>query len=974
MGIHMTQEQPSQVQPEASTHTLFDETLPTLDLSVDTPQPLPPVLNTRDLTVFMLLIILFISNNNGVQFGGPATFIYWILGLLTFLLPSAYITRWLARRIPGQGAPYLWAAHIIGANWSFFAAFCAWVPGVLSVVSAIEAGIVLIQYLVPTWFTTPLTQCLAILLVLFIATGLTCLPLQRLKSILSILAIGYVSTYFVIGLAGILWLVQGHSSAVNFSQAGAWQPNWGNTAVYGLVVLALLGVDVPLFMGGEIRGGRAGARRASSFVWWGVAITMIAYILGTFGIMVVVPANQAGVMTANVQAVQMVFGTAAGNIVDGILASSQITITIAYLLMFSRLLYIVAKGRRLPNSLTRLNRYGVPTNSIIVQGGIVASIAILSFVGIPLLFGSFMRPEDLAVDIYNILLAGATAMWSFSTALLFFFVILLLFRYTKQTIQATHKRVKIGKGEKAVLLSMSVLGIIASLLGIWSTVSSSWIPTLIPDRLWSIFVWGSIILSLAIGWIGSELPRMHATLSEQRRVTDREVLLRTQLEEAYSEQKIIVEQQQELLAEVNRLYRERSQAAITDAITGLPNHRAVMSRLEEEIARCHRTHGSFSVLFIDLDHFKRINDTWGHRAGDAILHEVGVQLRATLRLEDFVGRYGGEEFAIVLTDVDLDEANLTAERICSTIARQPCMWVAEDTQTVVPIPVTCSIGVALYQLHGITREALVEHADQAMYQAKHAGRNCVRIADIDIAFPKGGAAKVNGIDSAEQLPRAVPVQAVQAFIAVASAHDQGTDAHAHRLVSLAEATAIKLNLSEEEMHIVHLASLLHDIGKIGIPDTILHKPAPLTGDEWTVMRRHPDIGRQILTQVGGIFQHLAPIVVAHHERWDGTGYPNKLAGEAIPLVARIITVVDSYDAMTSCRPYRQPMPITEARAELQRCVGSQFDPRVVTAFLQVLDEQEEKTQKLPAPTPKVVSAEVASVVSSQNPNQEPVNV
>ena len=250
-------------------------------------RPLPAVLNTRDLTIFMLLIILFISNNNGVQFGGPATYIYWILGLLTFLLPSAYITRWLARRIPGQGAPYLWATHIIGANWSFFAAFCAWVPGVLSVVSAIEGGIVLIQYLVPNWFTTPLTQCLAILLVLLIATSLACLPLRRLKSILGILAISYVSTYFVVGLAGILWLVQGHGSAVNFRKLVHGNQIGGYTAVYGLVVLALLGVDVPLFMGGEIQGGRVGARRASSFVWWGVAITIMAYILGTFGIMVV---------------------------------------------------------------------------------------------------------------------------------------------------------------------------------------------------------------------------------------------------------------------------------------------------------------------------------------------------------------------------------------------------------------------------------------------------------------------------------------------------------------------------------------------------------------------------------------------------------------------------------------------------------------------------------------------------------------
>ena len=974
MGIQMTQEQPSPVHSETVTHTLLEETLPTLDLTVDPPQPLPAVLNTRDLTIFMLLIILFISNNNGVQFGGPATFIYWILGCLTFLLPTAYITRWLARQIPGQGAPYLWAAHIIGANWSFFAAFCAWIPGVLSVVSAIEAGIVLIQYLVPTWFTTPLTQCLAILLVLAIATSLACLPLLRLKNMLGILALCYVSTYFVIGLAGVLWLVQGHSSAVDFSQAASWQPNWGNTAIYGLVVLALLGVDVPLFMGGEIRGGRTGARRASNFVWWGLAITMLAYVLGTFGIMVIVPINQAGAMTANVQAVQMVFGSFAGNIVDGLLASSQITITIAYLLMFSRLLYIVAKDRRLPTTLTKLNRHGVPINSIVVQGGIVAAIAILSFVGIPLLFGSFMRPEDLAVDIYNILLAGATAMWSFSTALLFFFVVLLLFRRTKQTAQIISQRIQLRKGQKTVLLSMSILGIVASLLGIWSTTSSSWIPTLIPDRFWSIFVWSSIILSLAIGWIGSELPRMHASLSEQRRVTDREVLLRTQLEEAYSEQKIIVEQQQELLAEVNRLYRERSQAAITDTITGLPNHRAVMSRLEEEIARCQRSQGSCAVLFIDLDHFKRINDTWGHRAGDAILQEVGSRLRTTLRLEDFVGRYGGEEFAIVLTDVDLGEANRTAERICSTIALEPCMWMAEDTQTVVSIPVTCSIGVALYTLHGLTREALVEHADQAMYQAKHAGRNCVRIADIDISSLKASSSTVasNTHERQPQQDVPIPIQAVQAFIAVASAHDQGTDAHSHRIVSLAEATALKLNLPESEIHLVHLASLLHDIGKIGIPDAILHKPAPLTGDEWTVMRRHPEIGRQILTQVGGIFQHLAPIVVAHHERWDGSGYPHKLAGEAIPLVARIITVVDSYDAMTSRRPYRQPMPVAEARAELQRCTSTQFDPRVVTAFLQVLADQEEKAQKLLAQSPDPASDEATTAINRHSIDQEPV--
>jgi len=131
--------------------------------------------------------------------------------------------------------------------------------------------------------------------------------------------------------------------------------------------------------------------------------------------------------------------------------------------------------------------------------------------------------------------------------------------------------------------------------------------------------------------------------------------------------------------------------------------------------------------------------------------------------------------------------------------------------------------------------------------------------------------------------------------------------------------------------------LLHDIGKIGIPDAILHKPGPLSEEEWTVMRLHPEIGQHILSQAGGVFIALARIVVAHHERWDGHGYPSGLAQESIPLAARILTVIDSYDAMTSRRVYRGPMSPLAAREELQRCAGSQYDPEVVTAFLHVLD-------------------------------------
>ena len=167
---------------------------------------------------------------------------------------------------------------------------------------------------------------------------------------------------------------------------------------------------------------------------------------------------------------------------------------------------------------------------------------------------------------------------------------------------------------------------------------------------------------------------------------------------------------------------------------------------------------------------------------------------------------------------------------------------------------------------------------------------------------------------------------------------------AQRMVQLAEATARVMGRSGEDLHLIRLAALLNDIGKIGVPNTILHKPGPLTEEEWAVMSRHPEIGRQVLVQAGGIFVLLSRIVGAHQERWDGSGYPYGLAREAIPLGARILSVVDAYDAMISQRPYREALPEVSARAELQRCAGSQFDPQVVDAFLRGLNAQEQPAE------------------------------
>ncbi len=393
------------------------------------------------------------------------------------------------------------------------------------------------------------------------------------------------------------------------------------------------------------------------------------------------------------------------------------------------------------------------------------------------------------------------------------------------------------------------------------------------------------------------------------------------------------------------------QVALTDPLTGLPNHRTMMDQIEAELVRCRRTEEACAIVFVDLDHFKHINDTWGHRAGDAVLREVSGRLQKNIRQGDAVGRYGGEEFVMLLANTTLHAAKHTAERLRIAIAGEPCiLGSGEDTPDGNIIAITASIGVAVYGEHGATREALIEAADRAMYYAKQTGRNQVCLSGEESAL----TSQVLTHLPQRQFTEAV---SIKTLTAVASVHDGKTSAHAHRMVRLAEETARRLGRSEEEIHLVRLAALFHDIGKIGIPDAILHKPGPLNEDEWTIMRRHPVLGQYILEQVGGVFELLSHIVVAHHERWDGNGYPHGLAQHTIPLGARILTVVDSYDAMTSLRSYRQPLSDEEARAELQRCAGSQYDPQVVEMFLYVLDADERAhaptllEERLPDATP-----------------------
>jgi len=225
-----------------------------------------------------------------------------------------------------------------------------------------------------------------------------------------------------------------------------------------------------------------------------------------------------------------------------------------------------------------------------------------------------------------------------------------------------------------------------------------------------------------IGQIGQSLYTMMATIQNMSDIYE---VTRQELQSLYTR----IQEQNETLSIANE---HLNSLATTDPLTGLPNHRAIMDHIDKEIAQCHTTQRDCAIIFVDVDRFKSVNDTWGHGAGDAVLHFVGQKLRDCVRQEDYVGRYGGEEFAILLTDIEQHEAFEMAERLRNAIAAQPYIWEVNETQSSVAIPVTASFGLAVYPLDGITRKELIERADAAMYVAKHSGRNRVCLSGEEV--------------------------------------------------------------------------------------------------------------------------------------------------------------------------------------------------------------------------------------------------
>lgn len=356
-----------------------------------------------------------------------------------------------------------------------------------------------------------------------------------------------------------------------------------------------------------------------------------------------------------------------------------------------------------------------------------------------------------------------------------------------------------------------------------------------------------------------------------------------------------------------------------DPLTGLRNRRGLQERIDLETSRAGPT-GVIAVIICDLDHFKRTNDLLGYEVGDKTLQHVAQILRGICGWAGVAARLGGEEFALVLPEADKKAAFEAGERV-----RRAVDSALEDA----PVPLTISVGVAVAGLHGDDAGELLRSANRALFWAKRLGRDRSVIYDADAFEELGIPLDDEDVNAGEQLAAAM------LLAETLDIRDFGTAAHSQTVGRYTREVARYLEWKPARIHRMHAAGVLHDIGKLGVADAVLLKQGPLTDDEWAEMRRHPELGARILQHAN--LRDISEWVLRHHERPDGRGYPEGLAGDMIPVEARILAIADAYEAMTANRPYRKALSHAKARDELLRHAGTQFDAEMVEAFLKVLD-------------------------------------
>ncbi|EPY2309599.1 diguanylate cyclase [Clostridium sporogenes] len=368
-----------------------------------------------------------------------------------------------------------------------------------------------------------------------------------------------------------------------------------------------------------------------------------------------------------------------------------------------------------------------------------------------------------------------------------------------------------------------------------------------------------------------------------------------------------------------------------DGLTNVYNHRFFHDALSKEIIECEEKNEALSMIFIDIDYFKHYNDLYGHQKGDKVLKTIGEILKNNTREEDIVARYGGEEFAVLLPNTPEKEAINIAERIREKI--EYTYFEGEENQPNGNL--TVSMGISVYPYKAKNDMELIKSADDALYRAKFFNKNRVEAYTSILDELK------NDIDE----KHIDLVTSIKTLISVINAKDRYTYGHVERVVLYSRLLADKLKLSEEDKKIFIYGAYMHDIGKINISREILNKKMPLAKEEWEILKQHPVNGVEIIKPVSSL-QSISDLILHHHERYDGKGYPDNLKGDNIPFLARALTVVDSFDAMTSNRPYNRRKTYEEAIEELKRCSGTQFDPYIAEKFIKVIIENKDSFDDL----------------------------